>query len=79
MSLLQFIQYISHADLWKFLPQIFSSDWSELNAPARHTQSLNPNLHNLTKKGRAERNGFVSADVTGLAGVGHPHMIQIFF
>lgn len=64
MSLLQFAQYISHADLCKFLPQSFASDWPELSAPARQTQSLNPNLRSLTGSEKGRQRGTALCQLT---------------
>lgn len=38
VSLLQFAQSISHADLCKFLPQNLASDWLELYALAEDSE-----------------------------------------
>ncbi len=82
VSLLQFAQNISHADLCKFLPQSFAFDWLELHAPARQTRSLNPDLHSLTgrEKGRWRGTAFVSWRHRWVghrqAYVGHPRVIR---
>ena len=75
VSLLQFAQYISHADLCKFLPQRFASDLAVSFTPLteRQTRGLNPNLHRWTgsNEGRLRGMAFSSDDVTGLAVVRH--------